>query len=521
MVRKIDFTPTYLPNFNKRQIYRKPIYRLIVKKMLTLFLCFIGALAFVIIWNSLQKRKHLPPGPVWEWPILGSAMDLGRLPHITLMKMAQQYGRVFRLHMGLDLAVVLNDYESIKKAFNLEESTGRPRDTIADYLFGRNVGLAFSEGSLWKEHRRFALSALRDLGMGKSWLQEQILDETELLIQALTAAKEQPIDPHHLVTTTVSNVICAAAFGKRYAYTDERFRSILRNEQDFIQQLNQMSPLDLFPVLRFVPPFREVFQKRLDVVRTRYAHIAQAIRDAKISGVEDADRKDYVNLYLREQKRQFGHDSMSTFSDGQLVDSVIDIFGGGTHTAVTSILFGMILLVENPEVLKRVHTELDAVAKPNEPILLEHKGHVPFTEATILEVQRLIPVVPLGVLHRTTAPTNLDGYELPPNTLLMSNIYAVHHDPQLWDEPEVFSPSRFLDNQGKFVKSPHVIHFSLGKRACPGEGLALMELFLVFANLIHKFDLETPEGSTVSSKDVTVNITQVPNSFKLIFRRRF
>ncbi|XP_055350164.1 cytochrome P450 2C3-like [Paramacrobiotus metropolitanus] len=476
--------------------------------------------AITMFWKTFRRRYRLPPGPRFEWPIVGSAMNLGSLPQVTLTNMSQQYGPVFCLHLGRDLVVVLNDYESIKKLLSVEETTGRPRNTTLDLMLGGNAGLAFSDGDLWKEHRRFALTALRDLGMGKSWLQEQILDETNRLIEALAATNEQPIDPHHLVITTISNLICATSFGKRYNYDDADFRALLRNEHQYEQQLSQMSILDLFPILRFVPPFREVFERRMKVIQIRREHMQRVINDARSSGNKDGQRLDYVNLFMEEKKRQRDEGADTTFDDEQLLRCVADLFGAGTQTTANSILFGLLLMVENPDVLRKVQAELDSVAERNEQILVEHKDHLPYTEAVIMEIQRLIPVVPLSLLHRTTAPIAFDDYIFPSNTLIIPNIYAVHHDPKLWGEAEAFSPSRFVDSDGKFAKSPYVLHFSLGKRACPGEAMGQAELFLVLANILHKFDLLIPEGVHVSSKNLAVNLTVVPNPFQLIFRRR-
>ncbi|XP_055347529.1 uncharacterized protein LOC129594764 [Paramacrobiotus metropolitanus] len=493
-------------------------------KMIAWFLGILIILLLVaIMFNSLRiwKDQRLPPSPFTAWPIIGNVLHLGQLPHLKLMEMSQRYGPILRLKLGSDVAVVFSDYELLKKAFSQDETSGRPRNTITDVMIGNNTGLIFSDGNLWKEHRRFALSTLRDLGMGKSWLQEQILDEADRLVRALAATQGQPTDPLHLVTNTISNIICAAAVGKRYNYDDEYFRALLRNERSFVQMFNQISMLDLFPVLRFVPPFRTLYKKRLEVTQIRYAHIAAVIDEAKKSPLDNGDKMDYVNMFLSEQRRQRESGvANSTFDDEQLLHSIADLFGAGTETTSNTILFGLLFMVENPAVFRRVQDELDTVASKNEPILLEHKGHLPYTEATILEIQRLNPIVPLGVLHRSMEPTNINGYRIPANTLLMSNIYAIHHDPKLWNDPEAFDPSRFLDNSGRFNRSPHVIQFSVGKRACLGESLALMELFLVFANILHKFDIAVPEGSHVSWKNVTVNITAMPNPFRLIFERR-
>ena len=68
----------------------------------------------------------------------------------------------------------------------------------------------------------------------------------------------------------------------------------------------------------------------------------------------------------------------------------------------------------------------------------------------------------------------------------------MHNNKKLWKNPEVFNPERFLNEKGEFVKSPHVIPFSIGPRFCLGEQLARMEIFIMLVSLIRRFEI-TPD----------------------------
>lgn len=58
---------------------------------------------------------------------------------------------------------------------------------------------------------------------------------------------------------------------------------------------------------------------------------------------------------------------------------------------------------------------------------------------------------------------------------------------QVFPEPRRFRPERFLDDKGQLKQIDEFIPFSLGRRQCPGEGLARMELFLFTANIFNQF----------------------------------
>ena len=80
------------------------------------------------------------------------------------------------------------------------------------------------------------------------------------------------------------------------------------------------------------------------------------------------------------------------------------------------------------------------------------------------------------------------------------------HDPDIFDDPEIFKPERFLDSNGNYLltRHPGFIPFGMGRRICPGENLALAQLFLIITNLLqltsgHEFVL--PNGPDSVSLD--------------------
>ena len=70
---------------------------------------------------------------------------------------------------------------------------------------------------------------------------------------------------------------------------------------------------------------------------------------------------------------------------------------------------------------------------------------------------------------------------------MVANIWAVHHDPQMWEKHEEFRPERFLDDNGKFLFSPHVIPFGIGPRYCLGKKMADILFFHQLTSLVRQF----------------------------------
>lgn len=88
-------------------------------------------------------------------------------------------------------------------------------------------------------------------------------------------------------------------------------------------------------------------------------------------------------------------------------------------------------------------------------------------------------------------------------------------DPELWNEPEEFRPTRFLSAEGKVCKPEYFMPFGVGRRMCLGDVLARMELFLFFSSLLHTFDLRLPEGASLPSLRGNAGVTVTPDPFKV------
>ena len=95
-------------------------------------------------------------------------------------------------------------------------------------------------------------------------------------------------------------------------------------------------------------------------------------------------------------------------------------------------------------------------------VQIAFKGLMPYTEATILEVQRLASIIPLILPHTTLEEIQIDQYTIPKGTLIFANMFAIHRDPRYWNEPEKFDPTRFLDESMKLTKPEGFAPFSVG-----------------------------------------------------------
>ena len=105
---------------------------------------------------------------------------------------------------------------------------------------------------------------------------------------------------------------------------------------------------------------------------------------------------------------------------------------------------------------------------------------------------------------------------------MIPNILALHMNKDVWGDPEAFRPERFLDNNGKM--GPHIsswMPFSTGRRVCLGESLAKVELQLVLATFIQRYEFSAPPGEQIDlhPKDA-IQLLMPSDDNELIIKQR-
>ena len=176
------------------------------------------------------------------------------------------------------------------------------------------------------------------------------------------------------------------------------------------------------------------------------------------------------------------------------------------------------MIIFNLSIYLCFQKELDVAMETNPGIsAMELRSQLHYTEAVLLEIQRRGNVAPTALLHSTTATTHLESYVLPKGTHILPNLTAVLMDPNVFPNPDQFKPERFLNQDGTFVPHPNVVPFGVGKRRCLGESLAKAELFVFFANLLHKFEIKLANENEKPSTMYRVGVTLSPLPFSARF----
>lgn len=151
------------------------------------------------------------------------------------------------------------------------------------------------------------------------------------------------------------------------------------------------------------------------------------------------------------------------FSSDQLLASVMDLFMAGTDTTAGTLRWGLYFMAKHQDIQDRIYQELaEVVGVDGHLPQLAHRSRLIYTEAALTEIQRIATLAPMAAMHKMVFETELLGYKIPKDALVLPFLWNVLHDPEYYKDPEEFNPGRFLDEEGKPKKDPVCIPFSTG-----------------------------------------------------------
>lgn len=159
----------------------------------------------------------------------------------------------------------------------------------------------------------------------------------------------------------------------------------------------------------------------------------------------------------------------------------------------------MSLLLNHPDSQQKARDEIDKQVGQNRLVGYTDVQNLIYINNVIKETLRLFPTVPLLLPHESSSECTVEGFSIPKSTILFANAYAIHRDPENWTEPTEFKPERFED--GGLHASKIYFPFGLGRRSCPGEGLAMVVVGLALGTLIQCFEWERTSKQNVDMSE--------------------
>ncbi|KAF7987707.1 hypothetical protein HCN44_003570 [Aphidius gifuensis] len=464
------------------------------------------------------KPNNTPPGllrlPLWGsyWFLLWGNY---KFPHETIAYYVKKFkSKIISCYLGNAFVVIVNDYAGIKEVLNRKEFDGRAiSDVMKIRAFGKTLGIFFNDAVEWHEQRRFALRNMRDFGFGRRH-QEVENNFVEELTVMLDTIDNGPINnseksvvngdlvyfPNILYPTCV-NMLWSIMSGERFDRSEHDIlrqfcidASIFQAGGDTTGGATSMTAwLRHFGDIFSWKSFYNAHNGMINFFRMYLEKHGESLTE------DEKESRGFMSTYLCKMKNLKSSNEAGFSVDQMLL--VIEDFMFPAASAVPTVITNCIkYMMHYPEVMKKVQAEIDHVVGRGRVPKWDDRKDLIYTEATIREVMRIATITPLSVAHRAIQNTKLFGYDIPVDTIMMTNLTAMHNDPDTWGDPENFRPERFLNDQGQLGKD-YSMPFGNGKRLCAGETFARFMVFGMFATLVQHYDFSFVDGEPMSLND--------------------
>ena len=403
---------------------------------------------------------NLPEGP--RAPRAWQSLGWQKRPIPYLERCRAKYGKTFTLRfLGIDPFVMMSRPEDVKAIFTAPPEVLHPGEGAQILLpvVGPNSILLLDEERHMTQ-RKLMLPAFH--GERMEALHGLVAEVASSEVEGWTTGTPVPLHPYMQGLTM--EVILRAVFGLEQGERLERLRYLLGRMLKF-----GMSPIALIPQAYRLGRLHPDLADFNDVKAETDAEIQALVDERRAAG---EDRDDVLSMLL-----QARHEDGSPMSDTELRDELMTLLVAGHETTATELSWAFERLVRNPDALSRLVADVDADGEE-------------YVTATIRETLRRRPVLTIAGPRRVMSEIEIGGRAYGPGCHVVPNVYLVHHDPEIYPDPYVFRPERFLEDEpGTYTWIP----FGGGRRRCVGASFALLEMDVVLRAVLSR--LEVRAGS--------------------------
>ncbi|KAH6917898.1 cytochrome P450 98A3 [Coprinopsis sp. MPI-PUGE-AT-0042] len=498
-----------------------------------LLLAISGIVSVYILKLVASKRKQNPrglphpPGPK-GYPIIGNLLELPlHKPWLVYQELSRRFGDITYLNaVGQPILIVNTLSRALelldKRAVNYSD---RPLVPTMEMMRLGWVFAFMQYGADWRNHRRaFHQYLNHNVVHNYHPIQEQ--EVTEFLRSLASAPKDFLQHTRHLFGSIIIRI--------SYGFEDVEYNKTLVKQAETLASGFSESIIpgrylvNALPFLRHVPSWfpGAGFKNKIEslaVVSDNTLTVYDEVKDSLRTGKRTVGPSLAASLIedLPDEKDP-NRPAQELIARNTSALSYI----AGADTTVSSGQALILALGMHPEVQRKAQEELDRVVGTDRLPQMSDKENLPYINAIVKEAGRWHTVLPLGFIHATAKEDEYEGYFIPKGSFIFVNIWAIMHDPEIFDEPFKFKPERYMKD-GRLnptVLDPEAATFGFGRRICPGRWLSNDSLFLMAASLLATFNI-TPgkdeKGQPIPLKfEVSSDLITAPLPFKCDFQPR-
>ncbi|KAK5646123.1 hypothetical protein RI129_004587 [Pyrocoelia pectoralis] len=465
--------------------------------MMLWFLQFVLYVLGSVILYQKWRHRHFSkiPGPP-SWPLVGHTLQsLGSPEHRWkyIQQLNTQYYPIFKISNGFTPYVNLLDPHDIE--ILLSSRNHIRKSTI--YVFLQSwlgTGLLTSDGDKWHRRRKMLTPAFYFNIIQQFF--KCFVEHSEQLVERL---QEECAKPYTNIPPLISQI------GQLI--------------------MNRIERPWLF--LNCIYQFTAMNKEQNLLINTLHKFSKSVIENRKQCFVASDLRVDSNDGQFGSKKRLAMLDLLLTLknsgvqiSDEGIREEVDTFMFEGHDTTSAGISFALILIANHPNVQEKLVEEIQSVMNGSDrSFLFSDIQQMHYLELVVKECLRLYPSVPSITRKTDYDIVTSTGYLIPKDTIVIIHIYALHHNPKFYPNPEKFDPDRFLPENTKGRHPFSYIPFSAGPRNCIGQKFAMVEMKTAIASIIRNFVLK-PIDNTANLTLISRMILNASGCMRIQFRKR-
>jgi len=413
---------------------------------------------------------------------------------------------VYLSKTALGKLLMVNDPEGVRRIL-LDNVANYPKNGMEIEFFSAmfGEGLLSAPHAKWRTHRKV---------MAPSFGTRTVESYAPAMVETTVAFARHwdalpefaEVDIAEEMKSLTLKIICRTMFSS----DADELAACSGEALDFAQASMEFGLLDVLPV---IGPRR--IKRTVAAIRAHFKGMDAAIY--RLISEREKIRHEAPKDFLTRLVAAKDPDDGVGLNAAEVRDEVITIFMAGHETTAVTMTWVWYLLSQHPLEEAKLHGELDTVLAGRTPTV-EDLPNLPYTRMVIEEAMRVYPPAPGLSIRQAKEADEVCGFKVTPGLQVMISPWVLHRHRRLWDNPELFDPTRFTkeasEKRARFAYLP----FGGGPRVCIGATLAMTEATLILAVLAQRFRLRLKERQEIK---LQARITLRPkNGMMTILERR-
>ncbi|KIY45976.1 cytochrome P450 [Fistulina hepatica ATCC 64428] len=472
--------------------------------------------AVLVVYARTRKELPLPPGPP-SLPVVGNIVRVpAEKAWETLAQWTNQYGDLVFLHGFGQNILSVNSLPAAKALLDKKSSiySDRPQYPILSLSGLSELPIVMGYSASFRYRRKLIHQAVGSAATVHQYYPHMEAEVKSFMRRLLDA----PDELREHINYVASGIILRSTYGHTVTARGDSFLQAITAimEELTVVMVPTSFLVNLLPILRHVPSWAPgAAFKRL---AQRHKERVMAFLDMSYAEVRE-------QVAASTAQASFAAKLTSNNEDETVTKFTSFMLYGGAVCTMLAFFKAMTLF---PEAQARAQAEIDAVVGTDRFPTFEDRAQMIYMNALVLEVYRWHVALPSGFPHRLMEDDTYDGFFIQAGTVVMPNTLKISKDPQLYKDPHLFEPRRFIADGGFSAQAPEPdpreYIFGHGRRRCAGQAFAEASKYLEIVTTLAFFTISKAVDENGDMDEPTLEympgLISMPSPFRCCIKHR-